>query len=1038
MRSKFKWIFTLLMAFSIQFSFAQEKTVTGTITEGGQPLPGVSVVVKGTTKGTQSDFDGKYSISAKAGEVLEFTYIGLKKQTKTVGASSTINVSMEEDAEQLTEVVLVGYTTETKAKTTSAISRVDSKQIEQVPVASLDQVLQGNVAGANIKVGSGQPGSSGTILIRGRNSIQGNVEPLFVIDGVPVSEDNFRGINANDIEDIQVLKDAAASALYGARGAGGVIVVTTKKGKYNSGTSIQYRALYGISTQPEPGFEVMNTRQYLTFQRDIGGRGFGFSGTSGTINEGGALSDAQIEAYAQQSNTDWSKIFFQNGITNSQELNMNSGNEKMRSYTSINYFNQEGITLRSELERFTFRNNFDVKASDKFTYGSQVTLAYSVSDFVVDRLRDNNTGGQLDNPFIVPYLGLPYMSPYSPNGEINIYGTQLSGAYDANGNFVNAGINGFLNTPYLALNTQTLNTDQESEFRGLGTIYGDYKFNDKFKIGTKFGVDYTNEERLTIDTPESWRGQIATRVPTSVNKGAQYEEFFREARFNITNYLTYSQTFKEKHNLEVSAFQEYFYFNQRTSGFEAYGLNPKLPGSSAGFTAGITQENGAVPYVPAVFSQTQEFSIFSLFSVAKYDYDGRLGVQGSLRSDTSSRFAPENQSEIFYSVSGFWNLSREKFLENNKTISNLKLRASYGTAGNQGVGTLYNAFELIAVNQAGYNGQFGYQPLRNFDENLRWEVTTQSNIGVDFGFVENRLSGSVDVYNKYTTDLFFDRPTSAVSGFGSVTTNIGEMSNKGIELSLSWDIIRNNDWNLNVFFNGAYNKNTIEKLAGTDFVGPGGTIPASQALEVGRPLGSFWLTRYVGVDPSNGAPLYLDINGNVTNVYSDNDRVFLDKTSDPLYTGGFGLNVSYKNWSLNSLFAFAAEQYRTNGSLALIQDPTLSDISNQEVGMLNSWQNVGDITAYPSVNFGTRLFQNDRYLEDASFLRLRNLTFAYTFDKEMLAKTKAFTGIRVYFQGQNVFTWSKWKGFDPESTTTSAFFDYPTPKQFTFGLDVNF
>jgi hypothetical protein len=194
----------------------------------------------------------------------------------------------------------------------------------------------------------------------------------------------------------------------------------------------------------------------------------------------------------------------------------------------------------------------------------------------------------------------------------------------------------------------------------------------------------------------------------------------------------------------------------------------------------------------------------------------------------------------------------------------------------------------------------------------------------------------------------------------------------------------------------------------------------------------------LGVDPSNGAPLYLDINDNVTNVYSDADRRFVDKGSDPLYTGGFGLNVSYKNWSLNSLFAFAAEQYRTNGSYALIQDPTLTAISNQEVGMVNSWQNVGDITAYPSVAFGTRLFQNDRYLEDASFLRLRNLTFAYTFDKEMLAKTKAFTGVRLYFQGQNLFTWSQWRGFDPESTTTSAFFDFPTPKQFTFGLDVNF
>ncbi|MFN3908411.1 MAG: SusC/RagA family TonB-linked outer membrane protein [Flavobacterium sp.] len=1028
MRSKFKWILTLVVAFLMQFSFAQEKTISGTVTDESMPLPGASVVVKGTNRGTTTDFDGNYSIKAKAGEVLEFSFVGYKTRTATVGASNTLNIKLESDT-KLEEVVVVGYSTQSKAKVTAAVSRVEAKQIEQVPIASLDQALQGNIAGANIKVGSGQPGQQGQIIIRGRNSLAGNIEPLFLVDGMPVNEDNFRTINSNDIESIDVLKDASASALYGSRGAGGVVVVTTKKGKFGGGTQFAYRQLYGFSSITQPGFQVMNTQQFLTFQRDRARQGFGFNGVSGGVNLGRALTDAEIAAYAEQANTDWSKIFFRTGKTESHEITMNSGNEKVRSFTSMSFFNQEGITLRSSLRRATFRNNLEVKANDRMSYGTQVFAGYSSSDFVVDRLRDRNTGGQLDNPFIVPYLGLPYMSAFNPNGSLNTFGTLLSDALLANGQPNINGINGFLNTPYLALNTNTMNTDKERELRLLGNFNVSYKLMDNLVARSVVGMDYTNEERLFINHPMSHRGQINPDIQ-ALQKGSQYEGFFRDYRFNTTNSLTYNFTLNEKHDFEIGGYTEYFYQESKFGSFQAYGLNPLLVGSGSAFTDGNVREGGTNFYVPDVSSSSSDVSLFSYFGLLKYDYGNKYGFQASLRRDNTSRFNRTNKWGTFWSVAGRWNIKEEFFKESK--INELKMRVSYGQAGNQDVGSRYLAFEQLAIN-AGYQGAQGYNVTGLIDPNLSWETTTQFNVGLDFAFINNRLRGSVDVYNKISKDVLINAPVETETGFGGLFNNAAGLSNKGVELTLSYDVVKNDNWIINLFVNGAYNKNNIDRLADSDFIQTGLT-----ALQVGRPFGSFWVTRWAGVNPANGLPLYYDAQGELTEVLSDANRVFIDKQEDPFYTGGFGANIKFKNFELNTLFAFAADQYRVDSSIGLIQDGSFAGISNQDIRQLTAWQNVGDVTAFPIPTISTRLNATDRYVRDASFLRLRNIVFAYNFDKELMKKTKFFTGARIYFQGQNLLTWTKWQGFDPESTSNSSFFDYPTPRQYTFGLDLNF
>ena len=1026
MKLKLTWLLTLFMAFVMQLSFGQEKDITGTVTSAsdGLPLPGVSVIVKGTARGAQTDFDGKYSIKANTGDVLIFSYVSMKTVEKTVGSSNTINLGMQDDVAALDEVVITGYTgAKNSARVASALSTVSSESIEQVPINSIDQVLQGNAAGVSVNTGSGQPGQSATIIIRGRSSLNGDIEPLFVIDGVPVDQDNFRSLNQNDIATMSVLKDAAATAIYGNRGAGGVILITTKTGKKGAGLKVQYRTLYGIARNPEANFEVMNTPQLLGWRRDILGGGFGSNFT-----------DAEIAA---QPDTDWSDIFFRDGVTQSHEFVITQGTELNSSYTSLNYFEQEGTTIGSSLQRFSARTNFSGNTRDnKFSYRTGLTVNYSKSSFIVDAARGGNTGGQLDNAFIVPYIGLPYLDPYNDDGTLNIVGTQASGALTGSGAISAGGANGFVNTPFIALNTVRLNPDVEREFRGIATLAGDYNFAKNLTAGATFGIDYINQQNLQITTPESIRGLITPNAG-SEDKGNQSESFFRRASFNMNASLRYDNTFLDKLSVSAAVFGEYNYTNNQNAGFTAFGLNPALPGSSSGFTPGATTEganNDTYNYIPTVFSTENELALASMFASLDLDWDGRFGFQGTIRRDGTSRFVT-NRYGTFWSVAGRWNLDNESFMENVDWVNTLKLRASYGITGNQTVGSIYQGLQTVGAG-SGYQNGISYTVNSLRDTNIQWEEKESFNLGLSFGFFENRVTGELDVYDELTTDLFFNRPLSiSGTGFTSTNTNVADMRNQGIDLQVSVDLLRKsstNDWSIRLNANGNYNKNEIEALPG-EFAGN------TLRNQVGRPAFTWFLPRWAGVNPANGDPLYLDVDGNTTDVFSNANAVYLDKNFDPTYTGGFGADISYKGFTLNSLFSFSADRWRQNSSLAIVEDVGLAGFANQSVSMLNAWTTPGQITDIPRLSRGgLRAVDGDRYLEDASFLRLRNVTLAYNFDSEMLAKSNLFTAVRVYVQGTNLVTWSKWRGFDPEGNGSTGFFDFPVPRSFTMGFDLTF
>lgn len=1015
MKLKSKWLFTLLLAFVTLFSFAQEKMVTGTITAAadGLPLPGVNVIVKGTTRGAQSDFDGKYSIQASQGETLVFSYVGLVSSEVLIGSSNNYNVQLIEDIAALDEVVVVAYGTEKASNVTSAIETVKAEDIEQIPNASLDQILQGQAAGLNIQTSSGQPGASGTVILRGRNSINGNVEPLFIIDGVPVDEDNFRSLNSNDISSVSVLKDASASALYGNRGAGGVMIVTTKTGKKGAGVKVLYRSQYGKSTYNDPGFEVMTSQQFLNFQRDNG------------IGRGNGTTDAEIAALSAQANTDWRQIFFRKGTTNSHEVNITTGGEVTTTFNSIGYFEQEGITQRSGIQRFTFRSNVNTSLNDRLDVSSNITINYSKNDFA-----QNEGTGQLDNPFLAPYLALPFISPYNPDGSLNITGTAYSTQNGTN-------INGFLNTPFITLNTNALNSINNDEMKIVGSIGAKLKIIDNLVLGSSVGIDYQHLEFKNITTPESIRGDI-TPDANALIKGSHFQGYNRNAAFIVNTNLTYSKLFNNMHDVQLTIGSEYNKSHFISSSFQGFGLNPKLVGSGNAITDGSVTEgpDDAQYYIPIVNASSFDDGLFSYFAVGKYDYDNRYGLQASIRRDAAARFSETNKWGTFWSVSGKWNIHNESFFDNIEFVNELKLRASYGVVGNQRVGGAFNAFSLYNSGIS-YNGSLGFSLGQIDNPDLKWEETSQVNIGLDFTLFDYKLRGTVDVYKKETTDLFIGKPLSLLSSTTSIQANLGSLENKGIEFSLNYKIF-DNDFKWSVNGNVAYNENKITNL-GEDFdpenpiLDGGGT-----ALAEGHAIGEFYRVRWAGVNPANGNPLWLDKEGNITDAFSTSNRVFLGKTQDPKYVGGFGTDLSYKGFAINALFSYAADQWRLNGSYAIIEDTSLAGFANMSTSLLRMWEQQGDVTDIPRYNSVTRAQAGTRYLEDASFIRLRNISLSYSLNKDVLEKTKLFTKVRIYVQGQNLLTFTKWRGFDPESNISSTFFEYPTPKTLTMGFDLEF
>ena len=982
MKTKFSVTLTLLLVLVVQISFAQNKNVSGTVSdESGVPLPGATVIVVGTSTGVSTDFDGVYSLSVSEGSSLEISYVGMTNQTVLIGSDSTYNVTLQKDVSSLDEVVLVAYGNSSKQKVSSSISTISGESIEQVPLGSFDQILQGQAPGVQVFSGSGQPGAAARVRIRGNGSINGSSAPIYIVDGIQITSGDFAALNANDFASVSVLKDASATAPFGSRGANGVILITTKKGNYNQQTSLTYKAQYGISQVGDAPFEMMNSKEILEFQRLV------------NSGDGAGLTDAEIAELAQ-TNTNWKDVFFRTGITQNHEIEISGGNEASRFFTSLSYFDQEGIAQRSNLQRFTLRANFENKISEKSKFGVTSSLGFSKSNFI-----DSENGIALQNPFAAAYLAQPYQSLYDENGGF------ITGNGFVGGNaYENLIVNG--------------NNNQQVKIIAQGFFETELLKNVVFR--TDLGIDYSQDNFIDFANPNTYYGTISEPG----GEGQYGESNNYNSRITATSKLGYSNVFNNKHSVDVSLFTEYYKQNFRSSSLRAYGINPLLVGYVAGTTDG-TPENELIPVVGGTKVVR---GLFSAFAIANYDYDSRYGISASIRRDASSKFSDKNQWANFYSVAARWNISNEDFMSDVSFVNNLKFRASYGTVGNQAAVADYAA--ETSYGQLSYGGVNGIGVASIGNPDLKWETSQQSNFGLDFDLFDYRISGSVEYYNIKTVDLFVDYTLSLTSGFSSLQSNAGSMRNAGFDIDLNIGIIDNDNFTLDLYGNLNYNKNEILDLGQVSEFEAGTSI-----IREGLPLGSHYVVGWAGVNPANGEPLYYDLDGNVTNQFSESNATADWGSFNPEYTGGFGLKATLGGFDFSTLFTFADEYYRFNNQTFFQENHNFSQFNLSTI-MNTMWQNPGDVTEIQS-NLYPREFSS-KDIEDASFTKWRNLTVGYTLPKKFADTISFFDSFRIYGQVQNLKTWTNFTGFDPEDDNNIAGYEYPMPTIYTLGLNIKF
>ncbi len=1015
MRSKFKWIFTLILALTVQFSFAQEKTVTGVVSDATGTLPGANVIVKGTTKGTQTDIDGRYTITANVGETLVFSYVGMADKEIKVGASNLINVTLEQGV-ALTEVIIEGYRSTTKTTTVVAQTTVNAKTIENRPNASFVQTLQGQVAGLNILTGSGQPGASSTVLIRGANSITGTTDPLYVIDGIPTNTTNFRTINPEDIESVTVLKDASATAIYGNRGSNGVIVITTRRGSFEDGKmNIRYSVSTGITSLQNTGYSFANSRQMLELERTYGvGRG------ASNPDTGAPFTDAEIAAYGI--NTDWVDYFFRDATSSTHQLSFENQGKLLNSYTSVGYTDQQGLLRTTAMKRFSFRNNLSGKSNnEKLQYNTSLSLAFTRNNEATSL----GTGAINRNYVLGATLGMPYISPDEYQNS-----AQLLDLYQTDGTL--------LYTPLFLIDKLETYENNTDEFRMLASADVSYELFKDFRLLTRTSVDLVTSRFTQSEHPNSFNAVLFQEAEFG---GFEDINNARTYRFSQLWQASYNRTFAEKHTVAALAATEYNMSQFDANNVRQNGLDPSVfvPGTGSGWLADIEEHD---------FYGTQssmgklKYNLLSYFTTVDYDYDNRYGVVGSFRYDGSSRFASDRRWGSFWSVGARWNISNEKFMDNSNFVQVLKLRASYGSTGNQRYigGSEFNGtnppgfIDTYEITGNVYNGASG--ALINFgDVDLRWETTYQANVGLDFEVYKNRLKGTVDVYNKRTVDLFYDDDTSPVGGTLGIERNTDiVLSNRGIEASLSYDVVRNQDWKVTVRGNMSYNDNEVSHMDD-----PGYIIDGNYITRNGGQAFEYYVIPYAGVNPDNGNLQFLAADGSLTENPDEIDRRVTRKSEIPIYQGGFGFDIDYKGFFATTNFTFAQKVWRFDFDLDGLYDPTQLGQFVVTDDLLNAWTPENPDTDVPSLtasNLGEAA-NSDRFLRNASYVRLRYAQIGYRVPQKFLDKT-FFAGVTFYVQGENLYTWTNWQGFDAESNRAGDQGQYPTPKIVSFGMDLRF
>jgi TonB-linked SusC/RagA family outer membrane protein len=973
-------------------NFPQEqKQIKGKVTnEKGDPLVGATVQVKGSNVAVLTKEDGSFSIEVpKNSTKLVVSYVGMESQEVTI-ENTTLTIILKEIGQKLDEVVVMGYTTQKSNKISGSVAVVKAAQLRDVTEGDVGKMLQGKVSGVFVGSSSGQPGSAPVIRIRGNGTVTAGSDPLYVVDGV------IGGIpNPSDVESMTILKDAASTTLYGSRAANGVIVVTTKRGKAGK-TLFDFRTSSGSGHLDNGNFKLMNSTQlYDTYARALAGAG-----------NNPAEIEALLPASRKDVNTNWQDVAYQDGINTSYELNISGGNEKTRFYIGSNYYKEDGIVVGTGIDRYSFRLNLDHNISDKFKLSANIASTITKS---------NNSP---DGALYESYTNLPWDK-----------------AFDKNGNPIDPNTaDEWFGRDYTNFAFERQYNYNRSRDMGLeGLFKAEYSFTESLSFSSTNRAEFWNGFNENYNDVRSTSG--------SYSNGYLYNYNGSSRSYLTSNLLKYNKTFGE-HQVQVLLGHEYQLNQDQYSDSDKSGFLPGLDVLSAGAT--VINASG----------NRNENKFLSGFMQANYNYSDKYYLTTSFRRDGSSRFGSNNQYANFYAVGGSWIVSKESFMESIPAISNLKLRSSYGTTGNADIkkpdGSLnyYGGIDYYSVNSS-YNGAPGAVLYQIGNKDLTWEKSATLDIGLDVSVLKDRITLTTDFYDKKTKDLLFNVPQPANVGVGSITQNVGSVKNVGFEFGLNTkNLIGDFKWSTD--FNIAFNKNEITELYNNlSFI----DVPSfgAQRLIVGQDMHTWFTRKWVGVDPANGDPLWevqtknaqtgqMDIS--TTNVYKNATLIALGKAT-PDFFGGMRNTFSYKGFELNTLLNFVYGNEIYNNSRALFDSDGAYNTYNmmQLQDGWSRWEKPGDIATHPKlVSGGNKNSQrgSSRFIEDGSFLRLRNVTFSYNIPTSQLERIH-LRSARISISGDNLYTWTKFSGIDPEVDDFGAVgTKYPYAKKFQLGLQLGF
>jgi TonB-linked SusC/RagA family outer membrane protein len=1008
-------LFSLGFLLSMQI-FAQNKTVTGKVVdENNNPIVGAIVNVGKIN--TTSGADGSFSLVVPNGtRRVNIGNSNFENTSFEVGASNEILAKLKE-----IQIIVTGYQKVKKTQFSGAATTVSGDKIRGVPVASFDQILQGRSPGLNVLSGSGQPGSAAAVTIRGSSSINGGSAPLYILDGIPVEAGVFQSINPNNFESVDILRDAISTAQYGSRGATGVIIATTKRGSSGK-AKINFLYQTGQKFKPQFKYDMMNAAEFMKAQEAVGiagGGGVGPGWLNSPLNPTFAAQTLAVQNQRRRTfdslsgiNNNYDDNFFRTGKFDSYDLTISGGQGKLKFLTALGMFKEEAIIRRSDLKRFTLQNNIDYK-DERLTILSTTTVGYTKRSF-----QQSAVTNSVFNPFLSSRLTAPYYTPKLPNGQVNYTGTGL-GSYG----------------PYL-IDAMEKDQNYNDQLKTTLGVTADYKVFKNFTIGTFGAVDFRETQGTFYANPNTITNTPLINAAVRTQGGSITESLGRFLQVNGRMSLTYAKTFNQKHDVNVLGFYETIQTFTKSLSQQGFNTDPRRPNTFAGVLPVNT--GNATNYFANASGNRSRRTLQSVAGIVNYAYDGKYVANVVYRVDGASSLPEDNRWQGFYAFGGTWNAHRENFLKDKKNINALSLKVSYGLAANAdnfpfgdfGYLETYGSGIYIGAPTTN-NSTISVSNPGNPDGN--WEYTKTANIGIEYGFFNNRISGDVQIYNKKTENTFVSQTVSATSGFGNgfaLNLNAAELQNKGIELNVNVEVLRKKDLTWKVGFAGAYNRNRVTSLGSVSNFERG-----TERITVGLPLGSHFQNGWAGVDATTGKPLYIGADGVVTDQFLATDKTQNWGTSEAPYTGGISSSLRFKDFDLSALFSFQQGSNRINNLEFFVENTSFIAAGYNGAKNLDFWKKPGDVTRLQSAAFGNQF--TSKYVQDASFLRFRNLSLSYSLPKLITNKLK-ISNCRFFAIGQNLAVWSTWKGYDPEDDNNISLSEFPNPRSLTFGLDITF